>query len=128
MTALLGLGAGATWAFVGGLTVNLLTTDPLGSIPLGLLLAAAVVAGLSRLLGRAGPLVPLIGGATGSLVIDGVGILILVLLSGASPALQPGSLPALLIPTAILNGVLATMVWFVARAAMTRFGYEPTAI
>ena len=52
VTALLGLGAGATWAFVGGLTANLLTTDALGTIPLGLLLVAGMVTLLSRVLGR----------------------------------------------------------------------------
>src|SRR5688572_19224530 len=32
VTALAGLEVGVAWAFVGGLTVNLLTTDPLGGV------------------------------------------------------------------------------------------------
>ena len=36
---------GITWAFVAGLTANLLVGEPLGSIPLAMLLVAALVAG-----------------------------------------------------------------------------------
>ena len=33
VTALLGFGPGIVWAFAGGLTANLISTTPIGSIP-----------------------------------------------------------------------------------------------
>ena len=41
VTALLGFGPGILWAFVAGLTANLLVEDPLGTLPLALLLVMA---------------------------------------------------------------------------------------
>ena len=41
VTVLNGFGPGVAWAFIGGLTANLLVRDPLGSLPLELLLVAA---------------------------------------------------------------------------------------
>ena len=52
VTCLAGFLPGITWAFVAGLTANLLVSAPLGSIPLGLLVVAALTAGGARLLGR----------------------------------------------------------------------------
>jgi cell shape-determining protein MreD len=123
-TALAGLETGVTWAFVGGLTVNLLTTDPLGSIPLGLLLVVSLVAAIGRLVGRHGALVALLAGAVGSLVVDLVGMVVLVLVGGASVS-QPATLFGLLIPTAAVNAVLAVVLFVAARAALSRFGFAP---
>jgi cell shape-determining protein MreD len=127
VTALLGLGTGAVWAFVGGLTVNLLTTDPLGSVPLGLLLVAGLLTGASRLVGRSGAPLALLGGVIGSLLVDLVGLTVLVVVGGA-PLPQPGSLAGLLLPTAAVNGLLAALVFVAARAAFSRFGLEPSPI
>jgi cell shape-determining protein MreD len=124
VTALSGLDAGIAWAFVGGLTVNLLTTDPLGSVPLGLLLVVGLTTGIGRLLGRHGAVLALLAGALGSLLVDLIGMVVLVLVGGA-PASQPGSLLALLLPTAAVNAVLAAVLFVVARAALSRFGFEP---
>ena len=44
-TDLRGFGVGVIFAFIAGLTANLLVREPLGSIPLGLLLVAAVLVG-----------------------------------------------------------------------------------
>jgi cell shape-determining protein MreD len=127
VTALLGLGTGAVWAFVGGLTVNLLTTDPLGSVPLGLLLVAGLLTGASRLVGRSGAPLALLGGAIGSLLVDLVGLIVLVVVGGA-PLPQPGSLAGLLLPTAAVNGLLAALAFVAARGALSRFGLEPSPI
>jgi cell shape-determining protein MreD len=124
VTALSGLDSGITWAFVGGLTVNLLTTDPLGSVPIGLLLVVALTAGIGRLVGRHGAVLALLAGALGSLIVDLVGMVVLVLVGG-SPASQPASLLGLLVPTAAVNAVLAAMLFIAARAALSRFGFEP---
>lgn len=124
VTALSGLDAGLTWAFVGGLTVNLLTTDPLGSVPLGLLLVVGLTAAIGGLLGRHGAILALLAGAIGSLLVDVVGMIVLVLVGG-SPASQPSALIGLLLPTAAINAVLAALLFVAARAALSRFGFEP---
>jgi cell shape-determining protein MreD len=126
-TALGGLEVGVAWAFVGGLTVNLLTTDPLGGVPLGLLLVVGLVTGIGRLLGRHGAILALLAGAVGSLVVDLVGMVVLVLVGGA-PASQLATLLGLLGPTAAINGVLAALLFLTARAALSRFGFEPAPI
>lgn len=124
VTALSALDAGITWAFVGGLTVNLLTTDPLGSVPLGLLLVVGLTAGIGRPLGRHGAVLALLAGALGSLVVDLVGMVILMLVGGA-PVSQPALLLGLLMPTAAVNAVLAAVLFIAARAALSRLGFEP---
>lgn len=126
-TALFGLGTGAIWAFVGGLTANLLTTDPLGTLPLSLLLIAGLVAGGRRVVFRTRPIVPLIGGLIGSLIVNLV-LLATIFASGSQPPeLRIESLAGLLLPTAALNAGLATVLWFAARAVAVRLGYEPSA-
>ncbi len=125
VTALLGLGSGAMWAFLGGLTANLLTSDPLGSLPLGLLLAAAAVAGLVRLLERPPVAAVLLGGFSGSLVVDVTGLVVLAFAGSASMALSPTSLLSLLVPSALVNAVLALAVWYGLRAVLARVGQEP---
>ncbi|MGH2462723.1 MAG: hypothetical protein ACRDFZ_03745 [Candidatus Limnocylindria bacterium] len=125
VTLLMGLGAGAIWAFIGGLTVNLLTTDPLGSVPLGLLLTAGLVAGIGGLFGSHGAVLALIGGLLGSLVADVVGLVVLVIVGGA-PIAQPGTLAGLLVPTAMLNGILAGLAFVAARAALGRLDFQPS--
>jgi hypothetical protein len=109
------------------LTVNLLTTDPLGSVPLGLLLVAGLFTGASRLVGRSGAPLALLGGVIGSLLVDLVGLVALVLVGGA-PLPQPASVAGLLLPSAAVNGLLAALVFLAARAALSRFGLEPSPI
>ncbi len=128
VTALLGLGAGAMWAFIGGLTANLLTTDALGTIPLGLLLVAGMVTLLSRVLGRHAAALTLLGGVAGSMVLDALAIGVLVLNGGTGAVIRPPDLLALVVPTAIVNGLLAVGLYLVARTAITRLGYEPVQV
>jgi cell shape-determining protein MreD len=119
-TVLLGLGAGAVWAFVGGLSANLLTTDPLGTIPLGLLLVAGVVALLVRLAGRPGVLLALLGGLLGSVILDLVALGALVLEETGPAVGGAGSLVSVVAPTAILNAALAAGLFLVGRTAIGR--------
>jgi rod shape-determining protein MreD len=123
VTALLGLGAGAVWAFLGGLTANLLSTDPLGTIPLGLLLVAGLVALLSRPLVRRGLLVALFGGFLGSVLLDALAALSLVL-GGTTPLGGVGNLVSVVAPTALVNGVLAAAFFAAGRALMGRFAAD----
>ena len=128
MTMVFGLGAGATWAFVGGLTVNFLTTDPLGTIPLGLLAVAGSTAVAMRAFGR-GPLgLAIVAGAAGSLLLDTASAASLALSDGgASPNL--GGVVWAFLPTAVLNGVLASLFFLLARAVGARFGgHEPSLV
>jgi len=126
VTALLGLGAGSVWAFLGGLSANLLTSDPLGSLPLGLLLAAVAVAGLGRLVERPPVASVLLGGFSGSLLVDLTALAVVAFSGGAAIAISPGSLATLLLPTALVNSLLAGAVWFGLRALLGRVGHEPT--
>jgi cell shape-determining protein MreD len=125
VTALLGLGAGAVWAFVGGLTANLLTTDPLGTIPLGLLLVAGLVALLSRPLAPRGLLVAFVGGFLGSALLDALAAASLVL-EGTTPlgGGGPGTLVAVVAPTALVNGALAAAFFVAGRALVGRFAAD----
>jgi hypothetical protein len=126
VTVLAGLGAGATWAFIGGLTANLLTTDALGTIPLGLLLVAGLVTLLGRALGRRAAMLALVGGVLGSAVLDLLGVGVLVLADGGSlPGV--GDLLVIVVPSAALNGLLAVALFLAARAVMNRIGLEPPA-
>ena len=70
VTVLNGFGSGVAVAFIGGLTANLLVRDPLGSLPLELLLLTAAVAGGERLFGRLAWAYPLAAVAIGSLIVD----------------------------------------------------------
>lgn len=119
VTALLGLGAGALWAFVGGLSANLLTTDPLGIVPLGLLLVAALVALLSPIFGRQGVLLAVVGGLAGSALLD-LAVAGVLALEGSGPAGGPSSLIAVVVPTAVVNAALALTLYLAGRAAIGR--------
>src|SRR4029079_11496531 len=89
VTVLDGFLPGVAWAFVGGLTANLLVRQPLGSLPLGLLVVAAAVAGGERLFGRLSWGYPLASVFVGSVVVDVIGLgifeMVDVPLAGASP-------------------------------------------
>ena len=70
VTCLVGLLPGITWAFAAGLTANLLVGAPLGSIPLAMLVVAAMVAGGARVLGRVVWIYPVVATFVGSIVAD----------------------------------------------------------
>jgi cell shape-determining protein MreD len=119
VTALSGFGPGVAWAFVGGLTANLLTRDPLGSLPLGLLLVAAGVGGGERLFGRLTWAYPLASVAIGSVLVDLIGLAILQLvdapLGGGWPIQR-------VVAAALLNAAIGALVLFPVRILMARSG------
>lgn len=121
VTVMRGFGAGVAWAVVGGLTVNLLTREPLGSIPLGLLLVVAAVAGGSRLFGRLAWAYPVAAVALGSVVVDAISLAVLLMVdspvSGAVPAQRIAA-------AALLNAVIAAVAILPARALVERAGVE----
>jgi cell shape-determining protein MreD len=117
VTALGGFAPGVAWAFVGGLTANLLTREPLGSIPLGLLVVAAGVAGGARLFGRLSWAYPLAAVAVSSIVVDVISLGILqmvdVPLAGSIPL---GRIAA----AAVLNTGIAALLIIPIRVLLAR--------
>jgi len=122
MTTTFGFQAGILWAFVAGLTANLLIPEPLGSIPLALLAVAALVAAGDRLFGRLPWVYPVLGALIGSMVADVVSLAAVALLAGGR--LQLGNPAELIIPAAVLNAAIAGLALIPLRLAMRRFGPE----
>jgi rod shape-determining protein MreD len=117
VTVLSGFGPGVAWAFVGGLTANLLVRDPLGSLPLELLLVAALVAGGERLFGRLSWVYPLAAVAVASIVVETMSLLILQLVD------EPfgGGWPAdRIVAAALLNTAIAAIVILPTRLMLAR--------
>lgn len=118
VTCLGGFLPGITWAFLGGLTANLLVSDPLGSVPLALLVVAALTAGGARILGQAVWVYPILAAAIGSLVADTIGLGLGQLVGDAPVGAVPG---ALLVSAAALNAVVAAVALVPARAIAARY-------
>lgn len=112
-----GFGPGAAWALVAGLTANLLTTEPLGSIPLGLLVVVAVTAGGERLFGRLAWAYPVAAVAIGSIVVDAVSLGVLQMID---PPLSGGLPLERVASAALLNAVIAAIVILPTRAVLER--------
>jgi rod shape-determining protein MreD len=122
VTSTFGFQAGILWAFVAGLTANLLIPEPLGSIPLALLAVAALVAAVDRLFGRLPWVYPVLAALIGSMVADVVSLAAVALLAGGR--LQLGNPAELIIPAAVLNAAIAGLALIPLRLAMRRFGPE----
>lgn len=119
VTVLLGFLPGITWAFVAGLAANLLVGAPLGSVPLTMLIVAAIVAGGGRLLGRLTWIYPLIAVFVGSVIADVIALLIAQLVADASLI---GGLPLdIMLAAATLNAVVAGLVLAPARLLVARY-------
>ena len=121
VTVVKGFGPGVAWAFAAGLTTNLLTREPLGSIPLGLLLVVAATAGGARLFGRLSWAYPVAAVALGSIVVDAISLGVLLMvdppLSGALPVQRIAG-------AALLNTVIAAIVILPARTLVERAGAD----
>lgn len=117
VTALLGFGPGIVWAFVGGLTANLLVQDPLGTLPLALLLVSAMVAGGARLLGRLTWVYPVLACFAGSVLADLIKLGVYRLVDDP---LQVGIPLAQIIPAAFLNAAILALLLYPARALTMR--------
>jgi cell shape-determining protein MreD len=117
VTCLGGFMPGITWAFATGLTVNLLVGAPLGSVPLALLVVAALVAGGQRIVGRTVWVYPIVATFLGSIVGDLVGLAVAQLVSDASVGAVPTDL---IVSAAVLNTVIAAILLVPARAIAAR--------
>ena len=123
VTVLNGFGPGVAWAFVGGLTANLLIRQPLGSLPLALLLVAAAVAGGERLFGRLSWGYPLVSVLIGSVVVD---VISLGLLQMVDVSLAGGFPIPRVIAAARLNTAIAAIVLLPTRMLLSRAGAAET--
>ena len=116
VTVLVGFLPGITWAFVSGVAANLLVSDPLGSIPLSMLLVAAVVAGGARLAGRAW-IYPVLAAFAGSCVADVVSLVVGSLVTDAVVRSVPVDL---VLGAATLNAAICALLLVPARAVAAR--------
>jgi rod shape-determining protein MreD len=118
VTCLAGFLPGITWAFIAGLTANLLVGEPLGVIPLAMLIVAALVAGGARAFGRLTWVYPVIAAFLGSIVADlvtiGVGALVGDVAFGAIPL-------ELILAAAVLNAALTAILLVPARMIVRRW-------
>jgi cell shape-determining protein MreD len=121
VTALFGFLPGITWAFAAGLTANLLVGDPLGSVPLVLLVVAAMVAGGARILGGLIWIYPVAAAFVGSIVADIGSLVISQLVTDAVPAAPPFDI---LLGAALLNAGIVALLLFPARALAQRYAPE----
>lgn len=118
VTAFGGLLPGITWAFVAGLTANLLVGDPLGSVPLAMLVVAAMTAGGARILGRVPLIYPVIAVFAGSVVADLLLIGLGRLIGDAVVTELPGDI---ILAAAVLNAVICAVVVVPTRAVAARY-------
>ena len=124
VTALYGFMPGITWAFVAGVTANLLVGDPLGSVPLALLVVAALVSGGARVLGRMPWVYPILAAGLGSVVADVIALVVRQLVSDVAI----GPLPIdLMLGAAALNAAVAGLVLLPARAVAGRYAPDEAA-
>jgi rod shape-determining protein MreD len=124
VTACFGFLPGLTWAFVAGMTANLLVPEPLGLIPLTMLAAAAAVAGGQRILGRLPWIYPVIAVFGASVGVDVATLLILRLVGETLPA----GLPMQLIgPAALLNAAIGAALLYPTRILTERYAPQEKA-
>jgi rod shape-determining protein MreD len=121
VTCLAGLFPGITWAFVAGLTANLLVGEPLGSVPLVLLLVAAAVAGGGRVLGGLVWIYPVAAAFVGSILADIGSLLVSQMVTDAVATTPPFDI---LLRAAILNAVIVAVLLYPARALAQRYAPE----
>lgn len=109
---------GITWAFVAGLTANLLVSEPLGSVPLAMLIVAALTAGGSRLIGRVVWIYPVLAAFAGSVVAD---VATLGIASMLTDAAVHGLPTDVILAAALLNAAVCAALLLPARAIVARY-------
>jgi cell shape-determining protein MreD len=119
VTALGGFAPGVAWAFIAGLTANLLTREPLGSVPLALLVVTAGVAGGARLFGRLAWAYPVASVGIGSVVVD---LISLGILKMVDVPLAGGIPVGRIVAASLLNSAIAAIVIVPVRILLARSG------
>jgi rod shape-determining protein MreD len=119
VTAVFGFTQGLIWAFVAGLTANLLVAAPLGSLPLALLLVSALVTGGGLLLGRLIWVYPVLATLAASVAADVIGLLVSQLVGDP---INLADAFDLILPAAVLNAAIAGLMLPFVRLAALRLG------
>lgn len=120
VTAVFGFQAGILWAFVAGSVANLLVPEPLGTIPLSLLMVAALVAATGRLIGRLVWVYPVLAAFAGSLLADAIRLSLASLVADYDAGLPI----SLLLPAATLNAALVALILVPVRLLAARVAVE----
>jgi rod shape-determining protein MreD len=107
VTIAIGLEAGLVWAFVGGLTLDVLAQRPLGSTAFALLLCMGATAVLGRLFVRLRPIVPILATVLLSLTYSMILYFAFTSLGSPIPVADP---VGILLPGAVYDAVLAALV------------------
>jgi rod shape-determining protein MreD len=111
------LEAGLTWAFVGGLALDILGQRPLGSSAFSLLIAIGVASVIGGLLGRVRIAAPVAATAIASVLYS---MLLLVATTALTNAPLAGAPFAAVIPSAVYDTVLAALVGPLVMAVVAR--------
>jgi rod shape-determining protein MreD len=119
MTCVVGFEAGILWAFVAGVVANLMIPEPLGSIPLALLVVAAVAGATQRVIGRLVWVAPVVAAFAASIAADLVTLTVSRLVG---EPLAAGAPFELVLPAAVLNAAIAGLLIVPARLIATRTG------
>ncbi len=118
VTCLAGFLPGIVWAFAAGLIANLLVGEPLGSIPITLLIVAAMVAGGGQVFGGLVWIYPVIATVAASILTDLGSLFISQLVTDAIAALPPLDV---LLAAAVLNGAIVALLLYPARSLAQRY-------
>jgi rod shape-determining protein MreD len=117
LTVTSGLEAGLTWAFVGGLALDILGQRPLGSSAFSLLVAIGVASVVGSFLGRVRIAAPVIATAIASVVYS---MLLLISTTALSTAQITDASLAAVIPSAVYDTILAAVFGPLAVAIVAR--------
>jgi rod shape-determining protein MreD len=118
LTIAVGFEAGVVWAFVGGLALDVLAPDrPLGSTSFALLLCVGGAWVLARSLPRLRPIVPIVAVFVLSL---GYSMILYAAFSALGAPIPVADPLAAIVPSAIYDAVLATLVGPLAIAVHDR--------
>ncbi len=117
---IIGAEEGLVWAFLGGLMLDVLSPErPIGATMLSLLLVVGLAIAIARLLGPSRLLISVVAAFVLTWLYQ---LTVLAVLSATSGLAVTGLPLRAAIPVALMNGLLAIAVAFVARWAMIRFG------
>jgi len=113
-----GAEAGMAWAFVGGLTLDVLGQRPLGSSAFSLLIAIGIASAIGSFLGRARIVAPVVATGVTSVLYS---LVLLAVTTALTNTPLPGSAVGLVLPSAIYDAVLALLIGPLAVAVVTRW-------
>ena len=115
LTLIIGFEEGMTWAFVGGLFVDLLTLRPLGSTVFGLLVVVGLAAAVSPILARIRFATPLVGIIVFTPVFIVLSTVTIGLLRPPPPALRVSNVAAAMLINVTFGALVAPLFIAVRR-------------